>query len=195
MQKSVHSKLLPYWLPLALAVFCLLLQLGGFSDDWRFDREAIGKGQWWLLLSGNFVHLGLSHWLMNMSGLAMIALLFWRLYSQSQWMLITLVSCLGVGFGLYYLDPALRWYVGFSGALHGLMMAGALADLRRYPVSGSVLLVLVVAKLIWEQIMGPVPGSASMAGGNVVVNSHLYGAVSGALIGLLLVAWQQWRSR
>lgn len=193
LQKPVQSKFLPYWLPLALGLACLLLQLAGLSDSWRFDRSAIDKGQWWLLLSGNFVHLGLPHWLMNMSGLAMIALLFWRLYSTWQWLLITLVSCCGVGAGLYFLNPELRWYVGFSGALHGLMIAGALADLRRFPVSGSILLALVVAKLVWEQLMGAVPGSASMAGGNVVVDSHLYGAISGALIGLVLLAWRVFR--
>ncbi|MDO6459321.1 rhombosortase [Granulosicoccaceae sp. 1_MG-2023] len=187
MQNSLHSLLRTYYLPLLLGLISLLLQLGGYADSLRFDRTAIGMGQWWLLLSGNFVHLGLSHWLMNMSGLAMIALLFWRLYSLPQWLLIITASCAGVGLGLYYLNPELRWYVGFSGALHGLMIAGALADLRRYPLSGSVLLALVIAKLGWEQVMGSVPGSAAMAGGHVVVDAHLYGALSGALCGLLLL--------
>ena len=55
--------------------------------------------------------------------------------------------------------------MGFSGTLHGLIIAGTLADLRYYPKSAGVLLVLVVGKLAWEQSPALLPGSESVAGG------------------------------
>jgi len=79
------------------------------------------------------------------------------------------------------------WYVGFSGTLHGLVIAGALADLRHYPKSAALLLILIIGKLVWEQISGALPGSESVAGGNVVVNAHLYGAIGGGVAGILLL--------
>lgn len=181
-------------LALGIAILCIVLQGAGLDTVLRFDRDRINTGQWWLLLSGNFVHLGLSHLVMNLLGLALVVALVWQHYTSMQWALVTLFSSVTVGVGLFLFDPQVGWYVGFSGTLHGLIIAGVLADLRLYPRSAGLLLALVVGKLVWEQVGGALPGSESVAGGAVVVNSHLYGAIGGAVMGALLMLWQ-WRSR
>lgn len=178
-------------LALAVGVLCLLLQAAGLDQALRFDRSAINGGHYWLLLSGNFVHLGPSHLFMNMAGFALIVALVWAHFTALEWVLIILFSSLVVGGGLYWLDKDVLWYVGFSGTLHGLVIAGCLADLRHYPKSAALLLALVVGKLAWEQFAGALPGSESMAGGSVVVNSHFYGAIGGAVMGGLLLLFQR----
>lgn len=170
-----------------IIVLCLALQSAGFDQSLRFDRDSIGAGNIWLLLTGNFVHLGTNHLLMNMAGFALVVALVWTRFNWIEWVLITLFSSLVVGVGLYWLDKEVFWYVGFSGTLHGLIIAGTLADLRYYPKSAGVLLALVVGKLAWEQFAGALPGSESVAGGSVVVNAHLYGAIGGAVLGLVLM--------
>jgi len=182
-------------LAMAIGALCLLLQWLGLDQSLRFDRNAIAAGDSWLLLSGNFVHLGASHLLMNMAGLALVVALVWVRFNTLEWVLITVFSSLVVGFGLYLRDPDVIWYVGFSGTLHGLIIAGSMADLRYYPKSAAVLLLLVVGKLVWEQVAGALPGSESVAGGNVVVNAHLYGAIGGAVIAGLLLAIKKMRAR
>lgn len=172
-----------------IAVVCVGLQFMGLESILRFDRTGVDSGKWWLLLTGNFVHLGISHLLLNLAGLALIVALVWPNFNAAQWLLITLTSSVGVGVGLYLFDPNIRWYVGFSGTLHGLILAGTLADFRRFPLPALMLLILVCAKLGYEQINGPVPGSESAAGGAVVVNSHLYGAITGAIVGIFLILW------
>jgi hypothetical protein len=70
--------------------------------------------------------------------------------------------------------------VGLSGVLHGLLVAGLLHGLmtpRRR--ESAVVLALVFAKLAYEQLAGPLPGSAATAGGAVIVDAHLYGAIAG----------------
>jgi len=176
-----------YWLAAGIVILCVVLQYSGLENTLRFLREAIADGQWWLLLTGNFVHLGSGHLWMNMAGLVLVAALVWQHFGAVEWAIIVVVSSLAVGAGLYLFDPEIFAYVGFSGTLHGLIIAGAIADLRSYPKSAAILLILVVAKLGWEQIAGPLPGSESVAGGSVVVNSHLYGAVAGAVLGPLLL--------
>ncbi len=176
-----------YLLAIGLIALCVSLQAIGLDTTLRFDRDAIGAGQPWLLLTGNFVHLGSSHLLMNMAGLVLVVALVWSRFTCIEWVLITLFSSLVVGVGLYWLDKDVFWYVGFSGTLHGLIIAGCLADLRYYPKSAGVLLVLIIGKLVWEQLAGALPGSESVAGGSVVVNAHLYGAIGGAFIGALLM--------
>ena len=43
----------------------------------------------------------------------------------------------------------------------------------------KLLLVMIIAKLLWEQLVGPLPGSETAAGGSVVVDAHLFGALMG----------------
>ena len=176
------------WLAIGIAVLCVVLQLSGLEPTLRFDRQSIEKGHWWLLLSGNFVHLSVSHLGMNMAGLALIVALVWTQFNSWQWLLIILFSSACVGLGLFLFDEQINWYVGFSGTLHGLIIAGSLADLKRYPRSAAALLIMVGAKLVWEQVAGPLPGSESVAGGSVVVNAHLYGAIAGLAIGVVMLA-------
>lgn len=172
-----------HWLPLGIAAVCLILQLFAEQEAIRYQRELVISGQWWRLLSANFIHLGWGHLGMNMAGLALVYLLVGPGYTQRQWLLITVFCALGVSGGLLMFDPQLRWYVGFSGSLHGVLMAGVIVDIGRQAgrqrLISVALLVGVVAKLAWEQLVGSMPGSAELAGGPVVVNSHLYGAVAG----------------
>lgn len=184
-----------YQLALGIVVLCITLQYTGLDSVLRYDRTAIEHGQWWLLLTGNFVHLGNGHLWMNMAGFALVVALVWPHYSAREWLLIILTSSLIVSIGLWLLNPEIQGYVGFSGTLHGLILAGCLADLRVYPKSATLLLTLILGKLTWEQFAGALPGSESTAGGPVVVDSHLYGAIGGVLVGtcLLLLSWQKKR--
>ncbi len=187
MLPSYSSLLRRWWLPLGVAVLSTVLQLAGLRDAWQFDRALIASGDWWLLLSGNLVHLNTNHLLMNVLGLGVIALLVWPYLSTPQWLLCFAVSALAVGVGLYWRDTHLGYYVGLSGVLHGLLLAGVVYEVAVQPRSGWVLLIAIVAKLGWEQWHGAVPGSEWAVGGSVVVNSHLYGAIAGGLMGLVFV--------
>jgi rhomboid family GlyGly-CTERM serine protease len=184
-----------HWLALAVALLCIVLQYAGLDETLRFSRTDIDHGDWWLLLTGNFVHLGASHLWMNLAGLALVVALVWQHFSALQWALLILFSSVVVGAGLWLFNPEVQGYVGFSGTLHALIIAGVLADIRVYPRSATVLLVLVVGKLVWEQIAGALPGSESVAGGAVVVDAHLYGAIGGALLGTVLVIFNAHRQR
>jgi rhomboid family GlyGly-CTERM serine protease len=124
---------------------------------------------------------------MNLAGLALVAALVWHHFTAGQWTLLIVFSSVFVGVGLWIFNPQVVGYVGFSGTLHGLIVAGTLVDLRVYPKSAALLLFLVVAKLVWEQVSGALPGSESFAGGYVVVDAHLYGAIAGALFGLFML--------
>jgi rhomboid family GlyGly-CTERM serine protease len=84
-----------------------------------------------------------------------------------------------VSIGLYWWHPEVIWYVGLSGVLHGLFVYGAIREIRFYPFSGYVLLLLLAGKLFWEYMNGALPGSEEMTGGRVIVEAHLYGAIAG----------------
>ena len=167
-----------------------------FGDDGRevlrYDRAAIADGEYWRLLSGHIAHLGFRHLLLNLAGLALVWLLVGRRYRTRHWILVAAISVLLMDAGFWFVDAGMRWYVGLSGLLHGLLLAGAIRGLRSLPVESIVICTLVVAKLAYEQVAGPLPGAEAAAGGAVVVNSHLYGAIGGALS--TLVFWRRVRT-
>jgi len=178
-----------YW-HFAGVLIIVSLVAGAFGDEGRellkYDRLAIEEGQVWRFVTAHFVHLGNSHLLLNMLGLFLTWLLVGRYFSAIQWILIAVVSVIFQSAGFWFLDSNMLWYVGMSGLLHGLMLAGALKGIGTLRTESLILCVLVVAKLVYEQFVGPLPGSESTSGGTVVVNAHLYGAVGGAVAAFML---------
>ena len=142
----------------------------------RYQRSAIAAGQWWRLVTGHFVHLGLEHAVLNALGLALMWALFARDYSRRAWLVILAGTLAGVDLGLWLRDSTVEWYVGSSGVLHGVLAAGALAHLRRRELDGWIIAVFLVGKLTYEQLVGALPLTQ---GGAVVVDAHLFGALGG----------------
>jgi rhomboid family GlyGly-CTERM serine protease len=173
---------------IALLGVCALLALPEvFGEPARqalsFDRSAIGAGQWWRLLSAHFVHLDLEHAVLNSLGVVLMWALFARDYSPWRWAAIYCGAAASVSAGLWFLNPELQWYVGASGALHGVMTAGTIAHLRRGDLDGWILAIFIVAKLGYEQLSGALPFAGSAT---TIVDAHLYGAIGGIVLALLL---------
>ena len=171
---------------LAPALLCLVvLVLGAGGDEarlaLRYERGAVIGAEYWRLVTAHLVHLGWAHLLLNLAGFLMVWILFSRAFSAPAWLLIALSSIAAIDLGFLFLDPGLRWYVGLSGVLHGLFVAGAVGECWRGIKDGYLLLAFVVAKLLWEQLVGPVPLTQETSGGPVIVNAHFYGAIGGLL--------------
>ncbi len=170
-------------LPGAMLLVAVFLLFGGeLAREWlRFDRQGIRSGEVWRLLTGHFVHLGGPHLALNAAGLALVWYLVGDAYDVRRWALVCLLSVLTMDIGLWVFDPDLQWYVGLSGLLHGILAAGLIVALEKPDIETLALLLLLIGKLAWEQFGGPLPGSEATAGGRVVVDSHLFGAIGGAV--------------
>ncbi|MGB5492555.1 MAG: rhombosortase [Woeseiaceae bacterium] len=177
-----------WWLPFSMLLLALVLAFGGEATRvaLRFDRPGILEGDWWRLISGHFVHLGGAHFALNAAGLGLVWYLVGKSFNGSRWLLIVIACLLGMDLGFWFLKPEISWYVGLSGLLHGLLAAGLAEKLRQPETETFILAALLLGKLAFEQLSGPLPGSEGTAGGPVVVDAHLFGAVSGALAAILL---------
>lgn len=187
--RAASSGGLAGWGPVvAIIALSVLVALGG--DDaralLRYERVALAAGEPWRWLSAHFTHLGWAHVAMNMAAVVLIHLIARDALRVSDWVGVTVTGALAIDVGLQLFSPHVSWYVGFSGVSHGLLAAAALALWRERRVLACVMLAGLMAKLVWEQIAGAVPGSAATAGGTVIVDAHLYGAIAG-------VAW--WAGR
>jgi rhomboid family GlyGly-CTERM serine protease len=163
----------------------LLLPLAGgaaLAALWRYERAAIAAGEWWRLLTAHLVHLDARHALLNAAGFALLWALFARTYRPLQWLLATALILVTIDAGFWLFSPRLQWYVGASALLHGVFACGVVAMIRAREPLGWVAAAVLAAKLAWEQWQGPLP----LTPGPVVTDSHLYGAIGGALAGVLL---------
>ena len=68
--------------------------------------------------------------------------------------------------------------------MHGLLAAGVADGARNGQLDSLIIGGLLSIKIIYEQLVGPLPGSIDASGGDVVVAAHLYGAIAGALAGV-----------
>ena len=125
-----HNNARNFWLLAAGAAFvALLLQAGGapVRAGLAWDRDALAAGQLWRLLSGHFVHLGWSHLVLNLAGLALVSWLVGKWFSLGRWLLIGAASIAAIDIGFWLVHVSLDGYVGLSGLLYGLLVAGLVA--------------------------------------------------------------------
>ncbi|HEU4617180.1 MAG TPA: rhombosortase [Gammaproteobacteria bacterium] len=183
-RSSARKRELGTWLPtLALVAISAALAAGGEAvRQWgRYDRHALEAGQLWRLVTGHLVHLGPSHLALDLGALVLIRVIVGTAMSGGEWVGATLVSMASIDAGLYFGAPDVGWYVGLSGILHGLFVAGAAALLGTDRRFAAALLVGVAAKLAWEHWAGPLPWSAEATGGTVITAAHFYGAIGGVI--------------
>jgi rhomboid family GlyGly-CTERM serine protease len=170
-------------LPILAAAVAVGIALTGDAgrEILRYDRAAIASGELWRLLSGHFAHLGTSHLILNILGLLLVWFLVAAHLTRKHWLVVAAVVITGVDVGFWFLQPQLLGYVGLSGLLHGLLAAGVVAGLGSGRAEPVILAVILVAKVAYEQLAGPLPGSEASTGGNVIVAAHAYGAITGAI--------------
>lgn len=176
-------------LPLLLSLLCALLQALHAAPLLQYQRGAILHGQYWRLLTGNFVHLGWGHLAHDLVGLWLIWALFGRALSTRTWLALLLWDGLAIGLGLLACSPSVHWYVGISAILYGLFTAGCLASLRARPWYAGLLLAGMLALIAWGNLHGPLAAEDWGMDGPVLPIAHLYGATGAALFMLARWSW------
>jgi rhomboid family GlyGly-CTERM serine protease len=164
------------WLALLLAIGAgagILLAGEPVARALRYERNALLDGQLWRALTGHLVHLSWSHLGFNLGLGALAVALFGR---DLRWP-AALVCALGTSAGLFLGSIRVPWYAGLSGVLYGLLAYGALCASRR-DRRWLLAVALLTAKVIADEFRGNPVG---FDGNPIIVDAHLYGALSGAL--------------
>ncbi len=183
--------------PLALMLLLLLTEfLGDSGRAWlSFDRNAIADGQWWRFLTGNFVHLGWYHWLLNELGLLVLVLLCPEVLPWRVWVRRLLCLSLGMTLGLYLFVPDLRNYVGLSGVIHGLFVLGLMPQVLKRDLIALGCLAYLLGKIGWELVAGAPVSDEAAIGGRVAVEAHLFGVLAAFVYGAIFRSFTGRESR
>lgn len=158
------------------------------------ERTKVADGEVWRLFTGNFVHFGWAHTLMNLAAFCLIAFALLNSLTAKQYLSLLLFCCMIVGTGVYYFNPEYETYAGLSGAIHGFIVAGLILN-KRHPLwINSIFILLLFGKIFYEhqtsyqatelQALLPVP---------VAYDAHLYGALAGLVFGCVELARQKFK--
>lgn len=173
--------------PVLLVVCVSMLGLaavgGPAREALRWSRTAIAEGEHWRWLTGHLVHLDGVHALLNAAGLVLVWVLFADTWTAKRWALILVAGLVTIGAGLWWLSD-IRWYVGLSGLLNTVAAAGIVRAILDGERMAWVVGALGLAKLVYENLAGPMPFLAGEQ--PVVLDAHLFGALAGMVCGLLL---------
>ncbi len=134
-----------------------------------YDRERIRQGQWWRLLTVGFTHIQPWHIAMNL--LALYNLRSLEQFFGHAWYALILFGSVAGGSILEYAFSKVRYSVGLSGGLYGLMFGYFLILLTYRSVSG---LRNIAITLILNLFINFMPGIAWQA--------HIGGAVTGMIL-------------
>ena len=182
----------PLWTMVLVMGGLLVYVIPGGTSYLQYDRTAILAGEWWRVVTGNWVHFSASHLAYNLVALGLVGWMTER-SGYPHFGLLMMLSALGIGLALLAAQPDMHFYGGLSGiatavvvyyALWGLLEGG----LWRW-ICGTVLLVSA-GKIILETVSGK---TLLAAAGSVpfvpVPLSHLTGGL------VACVAWFSMRER
>jgi rhomboid family GlyGly-CTERM serine protease len=191
-----------FLMPIVLSLIILAVAaLGEVGIKWLKYIGPLEHGEGALSfrwLTGHFTHLGWRHSWLNIAGLMSVGLVYGHLFSVKTWLIFIMICAFGISLGLYFYSPQIEYYVGLSGVLHG-MLALAVSFAILHPLlsdSSSVgslkweeILVFIGlwTKVAYEQILGAVPITATIAGDVVIVDAHFYGACLGTVYSVFLL--------
>jgi len=172
----------------ALPFIVVILALLAFMVDsslFHFQRDLFTQGQWWRGLTSHFLHTNFNHLLLNLAAVVLLWALHGRFYTYKNYSAVFIASSITTTFGIYVYSPEISQYVGLSGVLHGFFIWGALQDIKNKDKTGYLLLIGVIGKVAYEQIVGPSEDVAQLISATVAINAHLWGMIGGAAVGLL----------
>lgn len=159
---------------LALMTICFFW----VPEQWiHFDRQAIEEGQLWRLFTNIFTHSNLYHLILNCASVTLIWGIFHHELKIKLSLIVTLYTGLFVGTCLYLFE-SIEIYVGFSGALYGIIVIACYIAAMQGDKWSLALMLIVIARIFYQQIEGPPEDLTDLIESRVAIESHLYGIYS-----------------
>ncbi|MHB1156581.1 MAG: rhombosortase [Phycisphaerales bacterium] len=173
---------------IAVIVMCV----PGANQTLQFSRTGIEAGQWWRIITGHWTHFSFEHLLWDGVMFASMGWVVCR-YSMKRFGICVAASAAAISLAVYVMQPGFEVYRGLSGIDTALFTAacvlvGRAAWAKRDRATMSVVgiaLAGLMAKVIYEVIVGRPVFVQHDKSFTVVPLAHMVGAVIGVLTGFV----------
>lgn len=174
--------------PLGLACLMVVMHLLEplSSEYFGFYINKILEGEIWRAVTGQLLHTNTNHLLLNLGGLLLIWALHGENYQWRHFISITLIFLVLTGSTLLFFAQY-QHYAGLSGILHSYLVYGACFDIRKGDKTGWLLLIGIIAKVSYENIIGAAAETESLIEAAVATEAHLVGAIVGGVAALIVL--------
>jgi rhomboid family GlyGly-CTERM serine protease len=151
-------------------------------------RRTLLASEPWRLVTGHFVHLSLTHTMLNGVALLLLGRLFADCLRDNEFWIVLGAASLLISLTFWIVMPELIWYRGLSGSLHALYFAGCVAWFGSTKGSGRWLPIAALIggalKVLVEQPWDSSFPFRQWLGAAVVPQAHLIGAIIGLGAGI-----------
>ena len=166
-------------------VIYLLLHIPLFSPHDILNLLAgvnfkIIEGDYWRLFTPIIVHFGFSHLLFNSFSLVLFGPALERALGKGLFLLVYIASGLGANLATLLIKPPIYSHIGASGAIFGLFgiyLSVIVYNKEAMPSQGKQIILPMAA-------IGVV---MTFLQANINITAHIFGLISGFLIGMLLL--------
>ena len=172
--------------PAVIVLACTVLQIvPGVLALMEYTRAGVEAGQWWRLLTGNFVHFGWGHFAGDLA--AFLALCLIARCRGRDVLLVVGACAVAVGTSVHLWAPHIHVFRGISGVYYGVMTFALIGmicrDRGRKGLLWAAILGALIFKTAYELATGTLLVQTCLPEGIAVVGiSHLAGMVMGATV-------------
>lgn len=149
-----------------------------------FYPRDIANGELWRIVTGQILHTNFNHAVLNALGLLLVWALHGEYYDSKHYATVVITSLILVGVPLAIFYNTTH-YAGLSGIIHALIIYGAIIDVNKQVKTGWLILVGILAKVGYENLVGASQETAELIDAKVAVEAHLFGALAGILMGAI----------
>ena len=166
-----------------ILVTALLQVINGYLNGiFSYHRADFLNSIYYEWLTPSLVHFNWMHWLLNILNLIAIAVIFNKIWSAKKLLIIFTITSAFIMVCLYIFNPNITSYVGMSGVLYALAIYGVLQNLKYDKFISLAVLLYVLLKLFFGEMVNHLMGvDIALYGLSVVREVHWYGAIAGIL--------------
>jgi len=183
MYKSSKNKYL-------ISVTCLFTLAMLIPNNYReilyFNIESASQGQYWRYITGHFIHYSWLHCICNLLGLYCLYYIFSHKKSELNWYLPTIFIIFFISFGLASTSDNLKWYIGYSDILIGLLSYSSVKTFDQNALLSFAFLLFMTTYIASQTIFGgELVQSTYLTGINAASYAHLFGLIGGLIYGFI----------
>ena len=163
------------------AIFCTYKK-----DLFLYQRTALEQEQIWRFFSGHFAHLNNKHLLLNLIAWIIIFVLGFNHLSIKRCLALLFTLTLSISLCLYYFMPAIAFYGGLSGVLHGYFSYILIEWIKSKHKIAWLILLLLLIKVILENFSNSELLATEYLNIRVIPEVHIIGVFAGIFTALLI---------